>query len=102
MIVWLLGLVFNTKEITLAVTFMASQWLENPERWQCELVAFELGTQCILLMASLFTFHYLFMEHPLSRKKGVFAWDLKVFCVSYNTVFTASVPKLKLKLNKEW
>jgi len=32
MIVWLLGLVFNTKEITLAVTFMASQWLENPER----------------------------------------------------------------------
>lgn len=24
--------------------------------------------------------HYLFMEHPLSRKKDVFTWKLKVFC----------------------
>lgn len=100
MIVWLLGLVFaNTEKVTLAVMFMPSQWLQNPECWQCCLAVFDWGATCMSFMTCLFTFHNLFMEHPLRRKKEVFSSEFKVFCCFM--LFTANFPKLKLKLDKE-
>lgn len=106
-VTWLSGYLFCFSLIQkkLAVTFLPSHWLQNSERWQCELVAFELGAHCVLLITShLFSPSLIYLWSICWTGSKVQSHESERYSAASDDIlgFTTDVPNLRLKLNKEW